>query len=546
MLTVSKALSAKQAKSYYRNDYSNAVDAARSAENSVSPGGIDFETENEARLTLDSSLPQPNSFETGRANGEWHGKLAEEMGLRGAVETEQFERLCDGLHPETEKELVRHAPIRKYADRHGKEITTMAHRAGWDATFSAPKSVSLAAIVGGDERIKDAHRQSVHRALDEVEKCVEARLGGNNPSERTGKMISALFEHDAARPDKALKYAAPQLHTHSVIFNLTETEKGLTKPIQPLEIYRTQKYATAVYRIELAEKLQRLGYEIEIDRKTKAPEIKGFSSEYLKENSPRSQELQKETEAVKSRFESAGVSVKNDAGIRQVAAWQSRESKAFDPEEMKSRSLELEVKYDFEAQRICQRALQNNSIGYDAAQNGQRAKDVIDFAKDKAIEQSLNPQNKLLNERQFLTEALETGIGQTNFSAVREEFTARTAAGEFANLIKGENERLQQWQIEAEPSREIKQSQEIPSEINKPLKENSLPVGNRNFTSENNRNAIEQEKSTELKFDEEIQPMKSEALEKEHLSMDDLEKAVRRELVAQKEIAQSAEILLAL
>ncbi len=321
MLTVSKALSAKQAKSYYRSEYSNAVETARSAENSVSPGGIDFETENEARLSLDSSLPQPHSIEAARANGEWHGRLAEEMNLRGAVETEQFERLCDGLHPETEKELVRHAPIRKYADRYGKEITTMAHRAGWDATFSAPKSVSLAAIVGGDERIRDAHRASVHRALNEVEKRVEARLGGNNPSERTGKMVSALFEHDAARPDKVFRYAAPQLHTHSVIFNVTETEAGLTKPIQPLEIYRTQKYATAVYRIELAEKLQKLGYEIEIDRKTKAPEIRGFSSEYLEENSPCSQERQKETKAVKSRFESAGVYVKNDAGIRQVAAW---------------------------------------------------------------------------------------------------------------------------------------------------------------------------------------------------------------------------------
>jgi conjugative relaxase-like TrwC/TraI family protein len=546
MLTVSKALSPRQAKSYYRNEYSNAVETARSAENSVSPGGIDFEAENEVRLTLDSSLPQPHSIEAARANGKWHGRLAEAMNLRGAVETEQFERLCDGLHPKTEKELVRHAPIRKYADRYGKEITTMAHRAGWDATFSAPKSVSMAAIVGGDERIRDAHRESVHRALDEVEKRVEARMGGNNPSERTGKMVSALFEHDAARPDKAFKYAAPQLHTHSVIFNVTETEAGLTKPIQPLEIYRTQKYATAVYRIELAEKLQKLGYEIEIDRKTKAPEIRGFSSEYLKENSPRSQELQKETEAVKSRFEAAGVSVKNDAGIRQVAAWQGRESKAFDPEEMKSRALELEVKYDFEAQRICQRALQSNSIGYDAAQNSQRANDAIDFAKDKAIEQSLNPQNKLLNERQFLTEALETGIRQTNFSAVREEFTARNAAGEFANLVKGENERLQKRQMESAPRLEINQSREISPEVKQSVGENSLPSDNTNFTSENNRNDIEKDKSTELKFDEEIQPTKSVALEKEHLSMDELEKAVRREIVAPKEIARSAEILLAL
>src|SRR5438132_3278373 len=36
--------------------------------------------------------------------------------------------------------------------------------------------------------------------------------------------ISATFEHDSARPVDG--YAAPQLHTHVVFFNVTETEKG--------------------------------------------------------------------------------------------------------------------------------------------------------------------------------------------------------------------------------------------------------------------------------------------------------------------------------
>ena len=90
-----------------------------------------------------------------------------------------------------------------------------------------------------------------------------------------------------ARSDKTFKIATPQLHTHAGIFNVTETENGITKPIQPLEIYKTQTYATAVYRIELADRFQKLGYEIEVDAKTKALEIKGFSSEYLKESSLR-------------------------------------------------------------------------------------------------------------------------------------------------------------------------------------------------------------------------------------------------------------------
>jgi hypothetical protein len=71
---------------------------------------------------------------------------------------------------------------------------------GWDATFSAPKSVSLTALVGGDEALREAHRDSVKVALNEMEKFVQARIGGNRPPETTGKWIAASFEHDSARP----------------------------------------------------------------------------------------------------------------------------------------------------------------------------------------------------------------------------------------------------------------------------------------------------------------------------------------------------------
>jgi len=109
-------------------------------------------------------------------------------------------------------------------NEHGQKIRTMEHRAGWDATFSAPKSVSLTALVGGDERIREAHQQSVVVALDELERYVQARIGGNLPAETTGKWAAAKFEHDSARPVDG--YAAPQLHTHVVFFNLTGTEDG--------------------------------------------------------------------------------------------------------------------------------------------------------------------------------------------------------------------------------------------------------------------------------------------------------------------------------
>ena len=114
--------------------------------------------------------------------------------------------------------------------------TPVEHRAGWDATFSAPKSVSLTALVGGDERVREAHRAAVTTALAELERYTQARIGGNNVAETTGKFIAAKFEHDTARPVEG--YAAPQLHTHAVIFNVTERADGSWRRSPTLEFLR--------------------------------------------------------------------------------------------------------------------------------------------------------------------------------------------------------------------------------------------------------------------------------------------------------------------
>ena len=142
---------------------------------------------------------------------EWQGKLAGQWGLEGAVGNDHFARLSEGQHPFTEAQLVRHQVSRTYEGKGGKEVTSVEHRAGWDATFSAPKSVSLTALVGGDERVREAHRESVRVALGEVEHYTQARIGNVHAPETTGKFAAATFEHDTARPVDG--YAAPQLHS---------------------------------------------------------------------------------------------------------------------------------------------------------------------------------------------------------------------------------------------------------------------------------------------------------------------------------------------
>jgi conjugative relaxase-like TrwC/TraI family protein len=133
------------------------------------------------------------------------------------------------------------------------------------------------------------------------------------------------FIFDSARPVDG--YAAPQLHTHLVFFNLTETENGEAHALQPRELYRTVQYATAVYRSELAHRLKELGYETERGESSQQ-EIKGYSKEYLKASGPRRQQIEEHLAKENQR----------GAGAAQIAAHQTREGKLeLSHEEMQQR-----------------------------------------------------------------------------------------------------------------------------------------------------------------------------------------------------------------
>jgi conjugative relaxase-like TrwC/TraI family protein len=105
----------------------------------------------------------------------------------------------------------------------------------------------------------------------------------NSSRATTGKFIAATFEHDTARPLDG--YAAPQLHTHAVIFNVTKRDGGQTRALQERSLFQSQRYVTSVYRSELAVKLQKLGYEIETG-KYGQPEIRRYTQESLDASSP--------------------------------------------------------------------------------------------------------------------------------------------------------------------------------------------------------------------------------------------------------------------
>ena len=386
MLTISKPLSAGQARAYHQEEFSNA---------------------------------QENYYSEGeRICGEWHGKLAEKWGLRGGVQEEQFRRLSEGQDPITGEQLVRYQTAREYVNEQGKTVKAMEHRAGWDATFSAPKSVSLTALVGGDERVQEAHRASVGLALDEMERYVQARLGGNLPAETTGKWVAAKFEHDSARPVNG--YAAPQLHTHVVLFNLTETENGEIRPLQPQELYRTQQYATAVYRSELAHRLQDLGYEIE-HGKSGQPEIKGYSREYLDASSPRRKQIEEHLAKENQR----------GAGAAQIAAHQTREAKLeLSHEEMQRRHKDMASEFGDQPEHVKAEAKERAS-GVSRDSGEKTAHSGVTFAKERNFERTA-----VADERALLADALRRSMGGATLTQVKADFEERVKSGEFVEAQK--------------------------------------------------------------------------------------------------------------
>lgn len=386
MLTISKPLSAGQAQKYHQKEF--------------------------------TSREQNYWSQRGEVAGEWQGRLAEGFGLAGAVYAEDFGALSQGQHPLTKEQLVRQRASYEYKSADGNTVKTMEHRAGWDATFSAPKSVSLTALVGGDDRVREAHRNAVRTALEHLESYTTARIGGNHRAETTGKFLAAKFEHDTARPVHG--YAAPQLHTHAVIFNVTERESGEYRAVQPQNLFASQQFATAIYQAELTYRLRDLGYEITVGR-SGAPEIKGYTQEYLDASSPRSQQI-------RDYLERTG---RNGREAAEIAAHSTRDDKEIHSlGEVMAAHRKLAAEYGNQAEsvvRAAQERVRTQSREVDPQE--QRVREAVTFARDKNFEREA-----VIDERALVRDALRRGMGEVTYGPIRANLNVRIASGEFQTV----------------------------------------------------------------------------------------------------------------
>ena len=221
-----------------------------------------------------------------REASAWAGKGAEELGLKGPVDPDTFRAVLEGKVPDGSGQQL---------GRRGRD-GEIHHRPGRDLTFSAPKSVSIAALVGGDDRIVDAHDRAVAATLAWVEKnAAETRMKGPDSGKmaRVGgqKIVAAVFRHDTSRN------LDPQLHTHAVLANMVRGGDGKWRSMANEGLYEKQKLIGMLYRNELAAGLAKLGYAIEKTHADGRFEIAGIPREAIDAFSTRRAEIEAAMEA---------------------------------------------------------------------------------------------------------------------------------------------------------------------------------------------------------------------------------------------------------
>ncbi|EFA5524988.1 conjugative relaxase [Escherichia coli] len=250
-----------------------------------------------------------NYYVLGSMGERWAGQGAEQLGLQGSVDKDVFTRLLEGRLPDG-------ADLSRMQDGRNR------HRPGYDLTFSAPKSVSMMAMLGGDKRLIEAHNQAVDFAVRQVEALASTRVMTDGQSETvlTGNLVMALFNHDTSRDQE------PQLHTHAVVANVTQ-HNGEWKTLSSDKVGKTgfieNVYANQIafgrlYREKLKEQVEALGYETEVVGKHGMWEMPGVP-----------------VEAFSGRSQTIREAVGEDASLksRDVAALDTRKSKQHvDPE----------------------------------------------------------------------------------------------------------------------------------------------------------------------------------------------------------------------
>jgi conjugative relaxase-like TrwC/TraI family protein len=337
-----------------------------------------------------------NYYTSDQAPSAWFGDGARRLGLGGEVDADTFRQLLDGHMPDDSK-------IQNAAE---------GHRAATDLTFSAPKSVSVQALVGGDSRLVAAHERAVERTLAYVESLAAYRVTENHETriEASGNLLVARFRHDLSRE------ADPQLHTHAVLLNATQRADGQWRALEPGEIYRQKMLLGALYRSELALEVQALGYELRTTHADGRFELAGHT--------------QAQVDAFSQRSAAVEAALARDGLTRATASAAQKERAT-----LQTRQRKAEVDRDLLRE---QWQAQARELGLDLGRpTATLATEPLTTGAQAAVTAAIahtTEREAVVSEAQLLRAALEHGTGTTNLAAIRAELAQRVTSGELIQV----------------------------------------------------------------------------------------------------------------
>lgn len=336
---------------------------------------------------------------------QWQGKGAEALSLSGAVDAERF------------RELLAGQVDGKAEGSRGATRQDSSTRIGLDLTFSAPKSVSLQALVHGDAGIIAAHDRAVAKALEHAEERAQARhkVDGKTRIETTGNLIIGKFRHETSREQD------PQLHTHAVIMNLTRRSDGQWRALKNDEIVKASKYLGAVYRAELAHELQKLGYQIRHGRDGMF-ELAHISRRQLEAFSQRSAQVESRLAEKGLTRETATQAEKQAATMASRAAKGATDRDAVHADWV-ARARELGIQFD-----------RRQWAGHE--ERAERAREPAEVAGAEAAKRALRyavnhltERQAVVGERELIDVAMKHGVGAVRLGDLQAELKRQTEQG---------------------------------------------------------------------------------------------------------------------
>ena len=303
-----------------------------------------------------------------RAASAWAGRGAAELGLEGTVDPDAFRSVLEGEVPDGSGRRL---------GKRGKD-GEIHHRPGRDLTFSAPKSVSLAALIGGDARIVEAHDRAVVRALDWFERnAAETRMrdpeSGRMVRRGNQKAVIAAFRHDTSRN------LDPALHTHSVIANMLFGSDGKWRTMANESLYGSKMLLGALYRSELAGELAKLGYGIEKTHSDGRFEIAGVPRETIETFSTRRAEIEAAMEA-----RGLGGTAENQHLARRAALMTRAHKRDVDKEALRGTWARQAAGLGFDARTLAASAMERS---LDGAEKERGAREAAEDRRPEAARQ---------------------------------------------------------------------------------------------------------------------------------------------------------------